>query len=748
MSFTNSQTDGGVSSWDRMLWIDPSGHLVYGVYPGSMKEVISTGTYNDGNWHQAVATIGPNGEFLYVDGSQVAANTSVTSAQNYTGYWHLGYSNAAGTWTDGPSSDYFNGSLAQAAVFPAQLNATQVASLFATSSAQGEASATLALTPTSYWPITTLAWTSSWTSSCTPGTTGPQLVSIALIKGGATVATTQIVVNSNSGMGSGSNSSTGTGSNGSLSVIGLSPTWLNKGASSQVITISGSGFGYDTSVSFLNPGVTVNQTSVLSASKVAVNVSVSSTANVGWSAVTVKNGSTVASTPGSTSLTLPSLTDLSGNNNTGTANGGVTIDSSGPLGGQAIAMDGLRGTYVSTVNSYTNPLPLSQSIWFKTTSSGSIMSFTNSQTDGGLSSWDRMLWIDPSGHVVYGVYPNATKEVVSPGTYNDGNWHQAVATIGPNGEFLYVDGSQVVANTSVVSAQSYTGYWHLGYSNATQGWPDGPSSNYFNGSLGHAAVYPSQLTATQVASLFAANTAQSEASAVLALAPTSYWPLSTVSNCFCFGVGVVTVTPVWVFAGTTPTLSIVGQGFTPSNMTPSAFPVFNDSSGSSGTITSTSLSTVASSTATYPMALSPSSTMTVPVQVNASASPGVGTVTVYNPDGSSGAAPLYVDTMSSSCIPSSKNSNARSANDRGNPSATCTFGLYGTGNGAVTISAPSNFSVSSGGTTASGSPTYFTTTVTQTSGDSQSTVPVTLQFPTSGGTQSLTITIALTSKNG
>lgn len=226
---------------------------------------------------------------------------------------------------------------------------------------------------------------------------------------------------------------------------------------------------------------------------------------------------------------LVSLTDASGNSNTGYANGGVSLGVTGPLGGLGISDTGAGGSYVSTTNSYNNPEPGSQSIWFKTSSSGAFMGFSTQQKDTpNPVNFDRMFWVDATGHLVYSIYSAAVSgsysEVTSPGTYNDNVWHLAVGTYGPSGQELFVDGLLVASSPTAVSAQNYTGWWHLGYA-YTNTWANAPTSDYFNGSLAQAAVFPTQLTGSQVGTLYAANSPGAERSAILSLAPSSYWPL-------------------------------------------------------------------------------------------------------------------------------------------------------------------------------------------------------------------------------
>jgi len=55
--------------------------------------------------------LSPAGIALYADGALVASNPAVTAAQNYTGYWRIGYDNLTG-WPGATANRYFTGSLA------------------------------------------------------------------------------------------------------------------------------------------------------------------------------------------------------------------------------------------------------------------------------------------------------------------------------------------------------------------------------------------------------------------------------------------------------------------------------------------------------------------------------------------------------------------------------------------------------------------------------------------------------------
>ncbi|MGA2530333.1 MAG: LamG domain-containing protein [Acidimicrobiales bacterium] len=239
------------------------------------------------------------------------------------------------------------------------------------------------------------------------------------------------------------------------------------------------------------------------------------------------------SVPGVTASTT--LVDASGNANTGTAEGGVSLGVAGPtsLGAGAISLNGSTG-YVETATSYLSPTGISEAAWFKTSSAsgGTIISMTDARTDSATSDWDRTVWLDNSGHVVYEVWNTSLQELTSPSTYNDGQWHFVVAEIGSLGERLWVDGTLVAQNASVTSTVTYTGYWHLGWGDETS-YSDPPTDSFFSGSLAQAAVVPSQLTTSQISILYNSNSAAAFALDVGELSPTSYWPLGDSASNIC-----------------------------------------------------------------------------------------------------------------------------------------------------------------------------------------------------------------------
>lgn len=139
IGFNSSQTGSGSTSYnDRVIFMSTGGNLYFGCKTGSSTyhEIGTTSPYNDGNWHHVVATLSSSGQYLYVDGTQAAFNSSYTSAYSYSGYWRLGYDNLSG-WSNRPSNYYFGGTIDEAAVYTSALTATQVANHYSAATQAG-----------------------------------------------------------------------------------------------------------------------------------------------------------------------------------------------------------------------------------------------------------------------------------------------------------------------------------------------------------------------------------------------------------------------------------------------------------------------------------------------------------------------------------------------------------------------------------------------------------------------------------
>ncbi len=180
----------------------------------------------------------------------------------------------------------------------------------------------------------------------------------------------------------------------------------------------------------------------------------------------------------------------------------------------SVAFDGTVAApaYLHTELRQPGPTTYSIETWFKTTSTvgGKLVGFGDkadmNQVNNLSGNYDRHIYMTNNGQLIFGVYTGGTQTVASAAGFNDGQWHQVVATQGSAGMALYVDGVRVGRN-SVTGNQSYTGYWRVGGDNLG-GWPSQPTfssgaaSNFFTGSMDETAIYPTALTGAQIANHF------------------------------------------------------------------------------------------------------------------------------------------------------------------------------------------------------------------------------------------------------
>ena len=201
-----------------------------------------------------------------------------------------------------------------------------------------------------------------------------------------------------------------------------------------------------------------------------------------------------------------SAADISGGNRPGTYSGGVTYRTASPVtapDGVGVTFNGSTGN-LRTTAAAAAPGAYSTELWFRTTTTtgGKLVGFGNAAT--GLSNtYDRQVYMLNTGQLDFGTYSGGFNTVTSANRYNDGRWHQLVATQGSAGMALYVDGTAVATNTTTVN-QAITGYWRVGGDNLAA-WPNRPTSNFFAGSIDEVAISTKALTAAQVRAHFDAS---------------------------------------------------------------------------------------------------------------------------------------------------------------------------------------------------------------------------------------------------
>jgi PKD repeat protein len=197
---------------------------------------------------------------------------------------------------------------------------------------------------------------------------------------------------------------------------------------------------------------------------------------------------TLGERSGTTSVDQTSVDDLTGG-------GGIARGVAGAIRGDtdtSTRFDGASG-YFSSPNPRRGPHTFTVEAWFATgtTAGGKIVGFGD-QRSGLSNSYDRHLWLDPSGKLHFGVWLGVAHELVTPTAYNNNAWHHVVASVGPTGMRLFVDGRLIGSRTDTLMAGEITGYWRIGGDRTWSGAP------FFNGLIDEVAVYPVELTAAQV----------------------------------------------------------------------------------------------------------------------------------------------------------------------------------------------------------------------------------------------------------
>jgi PKD repeat protein len=187
---------------------------------------------------------------------------------------------------------------------------------------------------------------------------------------------------------------------------------------------------------------------------------------------------------------------------------GVTRGSAGAITGDANTATAFGGTNTgvgATQTQIQGPDTFTAEAWFNTTSTtgGKILGFGNSST-GDSSAYDRHVYMDNAGRIIFGVYTGNVDTLQSAAGLNDGQWHQVIASLGSNGMVLYIDGKRVAKRSDVTAGQPYTGYWRIGGDNLNA-WPSQPRSSYFQGSIDEVSIYPAVLGLAQVQNHFQAS---------------------------------------------------------------------------------------------------------------------------------------------------------------------------------------------------------------------------------------------------
>jgi hypothetical protein len=214
--------------------------------------------------------------------------------------------------------------------------------------------------------------------------------------------------------------------------------------------------------------------------------------------------------------------DGSGHGATGTFVGGVTRGVAGAIAGNAaVDLNGTTG-YVTSAAPHAATATFTQSAWFNTSTKlgGTLLGFSNAATGAGTAN-DRVVFMENDGKVVFAMRNSSTSvtrftSIRSPNTYRDGAWHQVVASYNGTTMSLSIDGVEVGTASLTTSQAPGSGYLRAGYADLTNfdlvfgpNYADlpSPSSFFLDGAIDEVALFPTALSAAQVAAQYASGRA-------------------------------------------------------------------------------------------------------------------------------------------------------------------------------------------------------------------------------------------------
>ena len=150
---------------------------------------------------------------------------------------------------------------------------------------------------------------------------------------------------------------------------------------------------------------------------------------------------------------------------------------------------------------YAGPATYTIECWFRAAGGGTLIDF-GSAASGSSATISRRLHLSATGQLDFGTASGTSGVIRSPAGYADGRWHFAAVTVSPTaGNAMYVDGV-LSSSSSATSSPTSTGYWRWGGDTHDASWP---SPDSYTGLLDEVAVFPTALSAQQIAAHYAAN---------------------------------------------------------------------------------------------------------------------------------------------------------------------------------------------------------------------------------------------------
>jgi len=127
IGFTDTQSGLSDGSHDREIIMEDDGSLRFNLLSnGSLNTLYALNINNDGDWHHVAATFDNNKvASIYVDGS-LAQRKTLSSIDNYQGWWIVGRNSGSGIPREETVSAYFMGSLSEISIWNRALDCDEI----------------------------------------------------------------------------------------------------------------------------------------------------------------------------------------------------------------------------------------------------------------------------------------------------------------------------------------------------------------------------------------------------------------------------------------------------------------------------------------------------------------------------------------------------------------------------------------------------------------------------------------------
>ena len=123
----------------------------------------------------------------------------------------------------------------------------------------------------------------------------------------------------------------------------------------------------------------------------------------------------------------------------------------------------------------------------------------------GITSGGKIVFNSGTNNAATVATGSAAGDLVSPGIYNDGFWHQVVATHNGTANVLYVDGAPVAANTSSANIPGSAADVLIGADPSFTNNPTQGEGRQFAGGICEVAFFATALTSGQIQALYNAS---------------------------------------------------------------------------------------------------------------------------------------------------------------------------------------------------------------------------------------------------